>query len=55
MSPNPRFQVPLSGAVSELVRRLHEEAVQDGRGAEFVSAFRTIRWPSAWSWWAATP
>ena len=42
MTPDSRFLVPLSGAVSELVRRLHEEAAQDGRGAEFVSAFRTI-------------
>jgi hypothetical protein len=42
MSPNPRFDVPLSGAVAALVHQLHGDATRDGRGDEYVSAFRTI-------------
>lgn len=42
MSPDPRFDVPLSGAVSDLLRRLYAEAVQDGRRQEFLAAYRTI-------------
>lgn len=42
MSPNPRFNVPLSGAVAALVRQLHAEASADGCETAFVAAFRTI-------------
>jgi len=42
MSPNPRFNVPLSGAVAAQVRQLHAQALADGRESEFVAAFRTI-------------
>ena len=42
MSSDPRFDVPISGAVADLLRRLFAEAVRDGRRHEFVAAFRTI-------------
>jgi hypothetical protein len=42
MSPGQPFDVPVSGAVADLVRRLHDEAVRDGRAAEFLSALRAI-------------
>ncbi len=42
MSPDPPFDVPISGAVAAAVRRLHALAVRDGRRDEFLSAFRTI-------------
>lgn len=42
MSPAPRFDVPLSGAISDLLRELLAEATRDGRRQEFVAAVRTI-------------
>jgi hypothetical protein len=42
MNPDPAFRVPLSGAVATLLRRLHDEAAEDGRRDAFLSALRTI-------------
>ena len=37
-----KYRVTLSGMVRELFRDLHEQTIAQGRGAAFVSAFRTI-------------
>ncbi|QDU18297.1 hypothetical protein [Urbifossiella limnaea] len=42
MTPDTPFDVPISGAISDLVRRLYDQAVSDGRRRDFLDAYRTI-------------
>jgi hypothetical protein len=41
-SPTPDYNVPISGAIRELLIRLHDRAASDGQRDEFLSALRDI-------------
>ena len=38
----PEYDVPISGAVRDLLVRLHDEAAADGRRTEFLTALKSI-------------
>ena len=41
-SPEPDYDVPISGAIRELLIRLHDTAAANGQRDDFLSALRTI-------------
>lgn len=40
--PGPEYEVPISGAVRDLLVRLSDQAAADGRRTEFLAALNTI-------------
>jgi hypothetical protein len=42
MTPEPEYEVSISGAVRERLIRAHDEATAAGKQAEFLAALRTI-------------
>jgi len=41
-APNSNFEVPISGAIRELLIRIHDQAANEGQRDEFLVALRSI-------------